>query len=192
MIRMSHHFLSILTCIMIASSLYGQSKDDPILGVQAGYAGFWFYKESRIAGSIHLRREFGAEYNYGHDSDAADVNRYFGFEPVITLAPRWYYNMKSREEKGKNTLANAGNFFSINARAKINPRMLLGAKYVNNFNELSIMPSWGIRRNVTSRFNYEFMLGIGYFYYDTYDLRRGSKTSYYSYDMQIRLGYRFR
>jgi hypothetical protein len=99
--------------------------------------------------------------------------------------------MNSRNEKGKNTSANAANFISINSRAKINPRILLGTKNVNNFNELSIVPSWGIRRNLTSRLHFEGMIGIGYFYSDTYDLNQGYKTSYYDYDLQVRLGYTF-
>lgn len=182
-------------CIFIlflchAFASYAQSDTPKLRGIQIGYPGIWFYKESKIIHTVYLRQEFGAEFNFDYNSNNLE-NRYFGFEPVVTLSPRWYYNKNKRLEKGKNTSDNAANYFSLNARAIINPRLLLGTKYVNNFNELSIVPTWGLRRNLNRHFNYELNAGFGYYYSDTYTLSRESKTSFLGYEFQVRVGYKF-
>lgn len=173
--------------------LYTQTQlsHSKLRGIQVGYPGVYFYKESKIFKELYIRNEFGIErYFNNQESDCNHRNK--PFEPIVSFVPKWYYNMSKRDENSKNVSDLAYNYFSLNAKATINPNMLTGTQYVNSFNQLSIIPTWGIRRNINKYFNYEFSLGYGYFISETYSLICvHSSDSGFNLDIQVRVGFKF-
>ena len=110
--------------------------------------------------------------------------------PVITVEPRWYYNLEKRVRKSRDIAGNNGNFVSL--QTSYNPDWFLFSNYdgVTSFNTVTIIPTWGIRRNIGEHFTYETAFGIGY--------GRQFRTSKGYQDVEgvavnihLRIGYRF-
>jgi hypothetical protein len=149
---------------MSQNQMMSQDIDNPLVpvyGVQAGLSGINIQKEIPISESIVLRPEvgFGFEFYYSYGFDLA----LFSLIPKAGMDTKWYYNLKNRNKKGRNTEDNAANFFAFNI-----------VHYSNLFdisnyspkrdNLINFVPNWGIRRNLGKHFNYEFALGYGVSY----------------------------
>lgn len=111
--------------------------------------------------------------------------------PVISIEPRYYYNLKKRQAKGKIIDGNSGNYFSIKAVYAPVGLAILKDDTLNKSkaNSCAIIPNWGIRRNINHSFNYEAGIGIGYRQYV-------SERSFENFGdifpyFHIRIGYRF-
>jgi hypothetical protein len=63
--------------------------------------------ESKLSNSIALRSEIGIEHDFtlGSHYDGAG----FILQPVLTVEPRYYYNLEKRNTQGKKT-GNSGNY----------------------------------------------------------------------------------
>ena len=57
--------------------------------------------------------------------------------------------------------------------------------------DISIVPTWGIRRNIGSHFTYETGIGIGYLYYFAKDAGYAENESDVAVNLHLRIGYRF-
>ncbi|MDT7828745.1 hypothetical protein RQM65_08730 [Pricia sp. S334] len=143
-------------------SLYAQdtSVDKSIFGVQTGVLGLWIHNESRLVDQIALRSEIGL------DAGLFGGSRYYngtGFLliPTLTLEPRWYYNLNKRSSRSRNIDANASNFVSL--KTSLLPDWFVISNYddIQVIDQITIIPTWGIKRNIGPRFNYEAGLGIG-------------------------------
>ncbi len=176
--------------ITVSSFLIIQAQDarPKLRGVQVGYPGIWFYREIKVIKTLYIRNEFGVERYSGYKNSECDF-RNKPFEPIISFVPKWYYNLSSRNEKYKDVSDLAGNFFSINARANLNPF----AKFENHINQLSIIPTWGVRRNINRYLNYEFTVGYGYYETNLYNLYCSSDNFDFGFtlDIQARIGFKF-
>ena len=78
------------------------SVEKSIFSVQAGFGtqtGIWFNNESRLSNKFVLRSEIGLEHDFtvGDHYDGAG----FILQPVLTIEPRFYYNLKKRNRKGR-------------------------------------------------------------------------------------------
>ena len=111
--------------------------------------------------------------------------------PVFTVEPRWYYNLQKRNLKSKSTKNNSGNFIGI--KTSFNPDWFVISNYegIKIGNQVSVIPKWGIRRNLGSHFNFEAGFGIGYRYYfkqsiEYYDDETGPTA-----DLHLRIGFQF-
>lgn len=183
-----------LTLYGIINSSWAQntSVEKSTFGIQVGAVGVWIYNEARVANSIALRSEIGLRSEF---KDYTEATLYLA--PVITLEPRWYYNLKQRNSDEKNTFWNSGNFVTIKLSyvpdwffISIIPPYW-GSNYLN---EISIIPTWGIRRNIRNHFNYEAGLGIGWEYVfkkDYYVQGKGVTGSFIAINLHFRVGYRF-
>tara|TARA_R110002124_G_scaffold75850_5_gene203357 strand:+ start:180 stop:368 length:189 start_codon:yes stop_codon:yes gene_type:complete len=56
---------------------------------------------------------------------------------------------------------------------------------------ISIIPTWGIRRNIGNHFTYETEIGIGYLYYFAMDAGNAENKSDIAVNLHLRIGYRF-
>lgn len=110
----------------------------------------------------------------------------FFVEPALSLQYRLYYNLNRRDERGKNTARNSGNYFAF-----INENRFTKAPVgFYDVKEAKMRPivagalGWGMQRNYDSRFSLDFYLGAGIKYartttYDQYDqLYSLNKTSF--------------
>ncbi|MDO6389198.1 hypothetical protein Q4E40_03595 [Pontibacter sp. BT731] len=109
---------------------------------------------------------------------------------MFILEPKLYYNLDQRSLKSKDISGNSGNFFSL--RTTYFPDWFVISNYdnINVLNQISVIPTWGIRRNIGAHFNYETGVGFGYKHVFTksgYSYNTGQPV----FDLRLRIGYRF-
>ena len=85
----------------------------------------------------------------------------------------------------------SGNFLSI--KTTYHPDIVLGSLRDNVvfISDISIIPTWGIRRNVGKHFTYETGIGIGYVHYFEDENINLKEESDLALNLHLRLGYRF-
>jgi hypothetical protein len=165
------------------------SVEKSIYGIQIGFLGIWGHNESKLTNSIALRSELGFDTGIYGGSTTNKVGFIFG--PTITLEPRWYYNLNKRKNKSKRIDGNSGNFISIKTTYHPDWFFISNEDNVNLISDISIVPTWGIKRNFGKHFNYETGFGIGYVHFFE------EKNVIFDYDddiavnLHLRIGYTF-
>lgn len=164
------------------------------LGSQVGLR-VWINYEFKLTNQITLRAEAGLNGSIWYQKSlyyGEDLG--FVMSPVIKAEPRWYYNLEGRV-KGRNIKGNSGNFLSLPI-AYSPDWFLISSKGDDGMNmrpQISLVPTWGIRRTIGKHFNYEAGIGIGYAYAFEY------KDNGYAYkaddatvaNIHLRIGYHF-
>lgn len=158
---------SLLLILLITSVVVNSQNKEKLnlqknlFGVQVGLVGAWVYYENHLKQNFTLRTELGFDGNYSYNNNSNPSSQYF-LIPSVTVEPRLYYNINKRIKEKKNTNKNSGNFVSL--RASYNPNILVITNSNNDFNSsiFKIIPSWGMRRNLTDILNIELRLGFGY------------------------------
>jgi hypothetical protein len=164
------------------------------LGSQVGLR-VWINYEFKLTNQITLRAEAGLNGSIWYQKSlyyGEDLG--FVMSPVIKVEPRWYYNLEGRV-KGRNIKGNSGNFLSLPI-AYSPDWFLISSKGDDGMNmrpQISLVPTWGIRRTIGKHFNYEAGIGIGYAYAFEY------KDNGYAYkaddatvaNIHLRIGYHF-
>lgn len=184
----------LITLTLCGLTLFAKSQNTSVekstFGIQTGVLGIWVYNEIRLSNSIALRTELGSDFGIWETTFYDDYDSPFIQTPVVVLEPRFYYNLKRRQEKSKRIDGNSGDFIAI--KTSFHPEFALfnrdNAPVVTDF---SIIPTWGIRRNLGKHFNYEAGLGAGYTH--TFAKRAGyaENKSGLELNMHLRIGYRF-
>lgn len=138
-------------------------KPDPaIWGFQIGNAGIWTYQEIDLSKSISLRNEVG------FDTGAHGYNMQYlsglSITPTFSLEPRWYYDIKKKVKNTFEAVHNSANFLLL--RVTYNPDFKIisteaGRSVASN---VSLIPTWGIRRMLSESINFEAGIGMGYSY----------------------------
>lgn len=188
---MKNILLTFIFCCLIATSkAQTASVEKSTFGVQIGAVGVWVYNEFKLSNNIALRSEIGLSAKFHEYTEAT-----LYLAPVITLEPRWYYNLKKRSAKEKDTAWNGADFISIQTSYVpdwfIIP--IVHSYWISyNHRQISIIPTWGIRRNIGDHFNFEAGLGIGYEYIFEDDYHYNPNTgSFVAINVHFRIGYRF-
>lgn len=167
------------------------SVEKSTFGLQTGVLGVWAYNEAKLSNTIALRTEVGLDFGIWKTTFYDDFDDFFLLTPVITLEPRFYYNLDKRLKKAKNIDGNSGNFIAVNI--SYHPDWFIISKDGNIpiVSDFSIIPTWGIRRNLGKHFNYEAGIGAGFTY--TFAKRAGyaEDKSEIEPNMHVRIGYRF-
>ena len=105
----------IITLAFISLSIFcnaqNPSVEKSVFGIQTGFLGFWGHNESRLSNTIALRSELGLDAGIL----ITDFEGRSGFllAPVLTLEPRFYYNLNKRISKSKDITNNSGSFISL-------------------------------------------------------------------------------
>jgi len=165
------------------------SVEKSTYGIQTGVLGIYFHNETKLSDQIALRSEIGLDSGIFGGTFYRETG-YF-FTPVFTLEPRWYYNLEKRLAKQKTINGNCGNFFSL--KTSYNSNWFVVSNYDNLTveNQISIVPTWGIKRNINKHFTYEAGIGIGYrhiFYKDSQFHKNQDEVIP---NIHLRIGYRF-
>ncbi|CAD7811845.1 hypothetical protein CHRY9390_02425 [Chryseobacterium aquaeductus] len=156
-------FILISMSYLVFSQEKEQSPKKTFFGVQAGFLGTNVYNETNFSKEFALRTEFNLETSLFFKDDLFSEKSGFVMFPTISLSPKWYYNINKREKLGKNTANNSANY--ISAKLSYVPDWFV----ISNSDTdglrvnpvISLVPTWGIRRNFGKNFNYEFQAGIG-------------------------------
>ena len=156
--------ITTLAFLSLSILCYAQnaSVEKSVFGIQTGFLGIWAHNESRLSNKIALRSEIG--FDAGYQSGFFYPEDVFFLAPVFTLEPRFYYNLNKRNSKSKVITNNSGNFISIRTSFTPDWFVIANVKDISVLSEISFIPSFGIRRNIGTHFNYEAGLGFGYKY----------------------------
>ncbi|WP_055442440.1 hypothetical protein [Lacinutrix himadriensis] len=182
--------LALVFCaITIIAKAQDASVEKSLYGIQTGPIGIWGYNETKLTNSIALRSEIGIEAGFSGGSNYNGT--YFVVAPSISLAPRWYYNLKKREGKSKRIDGNSGNFVSLKTSYQTDLELASNDEHVDLISDITIIPTWGIRRNIGKHFNYEAGFGIGYIHYFKKDNVRLINEADVAVNAHARIGYTF-
>jgi hypothetical protein len=146
--------------LTLGANAQNNSVEKSMFGIQTGLAGIWLNNESKLSNSIAIRTEIGIEHDFtvGDHYDGAG----FILQPVLTIEPRYYYNLEKRNTKGYVTTKNSGNYISIKTSYHPDWFVLGLDDKITKTADLAIIPTWGIKRQIGSHFTYETAIGLGY------------------------------
>jgi len=183
----------IITFIFLSLSIFcnGQnvSVEKTVFGIQTGFLGIWVHNESKLSNTIALRSEVGLDSGFW-GGDFYDGTGFL-LTPVLTLEPRFYYNLNKRNSRSKDTRNNSGTFISLKTSYHPDWFVISNYKDVNIITDISFIPTWGIRRNIGTHFNYETGFGIGYRYFFAKNAGYYSNESDVAANLHVRIGYVF-
>ena len=135
------------------------SVEKSIWGIQTLMFPLSVYNEAKLTNSIALRSELA--WGFGWTSGGyIDNSAQWAVVPYLAVEPRYYYNLNRRIKKGKRIDGNSGNYLSL--YSAVQPGFGITSKDVDLFPSLYIVPTYGLRRNIGRRFNFEAAFGIGY------------------------------
>lgn len=182
--------LTLFGLTLIAKS-QNTSVEKSTFGIQTGVLGIWAYNEAKLSNTIALRTELGFDFGIWETTFYDDYNSPFLLTPVIVIEPRFYYNLKKRAENSKRTDGNSGNFIALKSGFHPDSFVLFNTDNAPVVSDFSIIPTWGIRRNLGEHFNYEAGIGAGFSH--TFAERAGyeKNKSEMELNMHLRIGYRF-
>lgn len=180
--------LLITSFISLKAQNQNISVEKSTFGIQTGFLGIWAHNETKLTNSIALRSELGLDFGAFSENFEESV---FVFLPTIIVEPRWYYNLKKRVSKSKRIDANSGNFISL--RTTYHPDLVIGSvpDYLNFISDISIIPTWGIRRNIGSHLNYETGIGLGFGHFFKEKNVYIKDINFIALNLHLRIGYRF-
>ncbi|MFY7670422.1 hypothetical protein ACOSP6_04990 [Tenacibaculum sp. MEBiC06402] len=165
------------------------SVENSTYGIQTGFLGVWAHNELKLTNSITLRSEIGFDSSIWSGNFYNEVG--FLLAPVITMEPRFYYNLNKRIKKSRVINGNSGNFISLKTSYHPDWFVISNTDDVKIISDISIVPTWGIRRSVGGHFTYETGFGIGYRYSFAKEAGYLSNKSDIAVNLHLRIGYRF-
>ncbi|MCW3789239.1 hypothetical protein [Plebeiibacterium sediminum] len=183
----------ILICCFIQLTFIAKSQsasvEKSVYGIQTGILGIWGHNEAFLSKSLALRSEIG--FDSGIWGGTFYEKTGFLMTPVLTLEPRYYYNLNKRERKTKRIDGNTGNFLSL--KTSYHPDWFVISNYSNIsiISDISIVPTWGIRRSIGKHINFETGFGIGYQHVFAKQAGYYQDENYVLYNVHLRIGYRF-
>ncbi|MFI2741880.1 hypothetical protein ACG2LH_04005 [Zhouia sp. PK063] len=166
------------------------SVEKSTYGLQIGVLGVWFHNEAKLSNAMALRTELGFDSEIW-GGDIYDNPSGFLLTPVITIEPRWYYNLNKRVHKSRRIDGNSGNFLSLNVSYHPDWFVVSNYKNMSVVSDIFIAPTWGIRRNIGNHINYETGIGIGYRYYFAKSAGYLENEGDVDLNIHLRIGYRF-
>lgn len=185
------NILLVFGLILLFTTSYAQEAtvEKSVYGVQVGFLGVWGHQEARLSKQMAWRTELGFDNGiWGGDFYEKTG---FLFTPVITVEPRWYFNLKKRVAKGKDISGNSGNFLSVKTSFHPDWFVISNYKNISIISDLSIVPTWGMRRNIGKHFNYETGIGLGYRHIFAKSAGYIKDEDDVALNLLLRIGYRF-
>ena len=176
---------------MMISVTKGQelSVEKSIFGIQTGILGIWVHNEFKMSNQLAFRSEVGFDTGIW----GGDYYEGTGFllAPVLAVEPRWYYNMSKRVSKEKRIDGNSANFLSL--RISYHPDwFIISNQDVDIVSDISIIPTWGLRRNLGKHFNFEVGAGLGYVYYFAKSAGFQENEGEVAINLILKIGYKFK
>ena len=165
------------------------SVEKSTFGVQTGFLGVWVHNETKLSNLIALRSEIGLDTGVSI-RNGEDITGFL-LTPVLTLEPRWYYNLNKRVSKSRRVDGNSGNFISIKTTYHPDWFVITNERNLDFITDIAIVPTWGIRRNIGNHFTYEAGIGIGYLHYFKKDNVVLINEPDVAVNLHLRAGYRF-
>ncbi|RUT70085.1 hypothetical protein D0817_12955 [Flavobacterium cupreum] len=182
--------MTLILMLLFGGRVFSQQKETvekSIFGIQTGFLGFWVNNESRLLSNLSLKSELGLDAGLfgGNSNDKIGSVAV----PVLTLEPRYYYNIQKRAVTSKVTANNSANFIALNLKYQSDVDVfVISNNNVDVISTISIIPKWSIRRNLGNNFHYETGFGVGYRHFlEKINSEKGEVTV----DLHVRIGYNF-
>lgn len=150
-----------------------------IVGLMYGY-------ELPLGDKFSLIARAGTQAGIGYSSSysiwgGSERRWSVGVYPVLSVEPRFYYNLSKRYVAGKNTFGNSGGFLSLNIQYFFPPYY---RRHIDGEGGLLVTPFWGFRRVWYEHFLFELGGGINISFADFKSVSAGPA-------FDIRIGYLF-
>ena len=157
-------------------------------GIQTGILGAWIHREMKLTNQIALRTELGMDAGIFGGSFYPKTG--YLIVPVIRVEPRWYYNLEKRQSQSKSIEGNSGNFLALQTSYHPNWFNISNYENIKIVNQISVIPTWGIKRNIGKHFTYETGIGLGFRYYFAKSEGYAKDVSSAAINLHLRIGYR--
>ncbi len=181
--------IQIILLTLIPTLVFSQqaSVEKQIFEAQIGLFGVWGHYEHSVQRTTSVRYEIGLDNGWFLDSD----NTVFYLAPALSVEPRFYYNFDKRISRSKRIKNNSGNYLSMFVRFHPNWFIISNKKLAEVVPDISIIPSWGLKRCIGENFNFELTAGLGGRYY--FAKNNGYTSNYWEMDWNftVRFGYTF-
>lgn len=164
------------------------SVEKTVFGFQTGFLGVWVHNETRLANKVALRSEMG--FNMAYVGGGIFGGNGLVMVPTFTVEPRWYYNLNKRLEQQKTIAKNSGNYATL--QLSYIPDWFVVSKFENLSvpHQITIIPTWGLKRTALKHLTYEFAAGLGYGY--VFNKNASFKfNSEVAINLLLRIGYSF-
>lgn len=171
------------TLIQTSKAQDSVSVEKSLIGGQLGYLGSWANYEAKLSKRITFKTEVGLDNGYLVESLIWSGR---AFHPIVSIEPRYYYNLGRRAESSKKVKDNTGNFWALQTRYNL-PWKIDEKAGTNSKEAIIITPKYGIRRTLGNHFNLETTLGFGY----GYGFNTNLPGSFFSIEAAVRLGFHF-
>ena len=181
--------LSLSTLCCFVGKSQNVSIEESTFGIQTGLFGIWAHQEKKISNQLALRFELGLDAGIWTGSLHPKTGYIMG--PLISMTPKWYYNLNKRASKSQNTIKNSGNFISV--QTNFNPDWFAISNYENveTVNQITVIPTWGIRRIIGDHFVYETGIGLGYRCIFTKTIGYSENKEQAVLNLLLKIGYQF-
>jgi len=185
---MKKYLIILFVCLIFVTKLTAQeeaSVEKSIFGIQVGEMGVWVNNEIKLLNTIALRSEIGFNATNRTIVDFFIVPKHKIRIPlIVTVEPRYYFELKRRHSKGLSIANNSATFISVKINHEAGWLMLAGKQPSN----IQIIPTYAVRRNIGKHFNYEVGGGVGYQYTFTSIEKENEVLAF---NLVLRIGYTF-
>ena len=160
-------------------SAFGQNTDiklSRLAKLDLGGQGLGLTYEPRLSNKMTVDISAGLGGGYDIAEQSIEIN-YVKPAFYFSLTPKYFYNRKSRIEKGKETRLNSGNYFGLRLKyVAPNDRK-------SDLTRNSILANlhWGIQRAIGNHWTFNSHIGVGY----AQDIDYGFGTIYPSIDFKF-------
>lgn len=175
------HLIILILCVFNTHFIFGQKQKESIRNIHRidifapGYEyetpvfnNFYFNAGIRSDITFSARRIYNDNTNgftpwYENYVDQNNNYTAIILLPYLESGIRWNYNQLRREERGKSSVFNSGNYLKLSSR--FYPDNVFVPIYVDNIekdpniNGLRFSLIWGIRRSIKDRFIFDFYFG---------------------------------
>lgn len=124
----------LISMFSIAHSQENTSSNKNIFGIQASFLGVNIYSESQLSEQFVLRSEVELTAGIWGGGFYSTSKIGFALVPVLSIIPKWYYNINKRNNTNKNTNNNSSNY--ISAKLSFFPDWFV----ISNVNGIGINP----------------------------------------------------
>lgn len=155
----------IITIVFVIASnlIFAQNTETLVdrFSIKAGIIGVSTAYEKVFNDHFTINSEISYQGGFFWGTRYEDDFNYI-FTTVLSVEPRYYYNVEKRLNKGKTLNNNAANFISANVYYV--PDWLTSSNHenVDVVKTFGIIPKYGLNRNISKNINFEFAFGIGY------------------------------
>lgn len=179
---MKFTFFSSVLILMSCYTFSQTNQVESLHSIKVGYLSMAYAYEKALAQKSTINFEVDLQGRHGIYSTEG---KHWWLIPGIRVEPRYYYNFQRRVNKGKKTINNSANYFSLSTDYNIRKN-----SYGNMVSSITIIPKWGFRRTIGEKFLFEFAGGLGLsggFGLDSSRLR----TLQLGGEIDFKIGYRF-